>query len=148
MDLWRRQRLWRHVWRTELWRLHTAAQYVRLDSRRRRHVALLCIRPVNSNSTVNGHLHRSKIQSLLLLLTNYINTTKSFTCIDVWTCDLVVLKSLINTNLILANMPKHAEIFCILPARCSASAVLTMTWCHCLSVCLSVCHKSEFRRND
>jgi len=73
--LWRRQRLWRYVWRTELRRLHTAAQYIRLDSHRRRHVALLYIQPVDSNRPVNGHLHRSEIQSLLLFLTNQFNTT-------------------------------------------------------------------------
>ena len=73
---------------------------LRLDSRRRRRVALLYIQPVNSNRTVNGHLHRSKIQSSLLLLTNYFNTTKGFICIDVLTCDLAVLKLLINNNLI------------------------------------------------
>jgi len=100
MDLWRRQRLWRYVWRTELRRLHTVAQYVRLDSHRRRHVALLYIQPVNINWPVNGHLHRSKIQSLLLFLTNFFNATKRFTCIDFLTCDLVVLKLLINSNLI------------------------------------------------
>jgi len=98
--LWRLLRLYRHVWRTELRRLHTAAQYVRLDCHRRRHVALLYIQPVNSNRPVNGYLHHSKVQSLLLLLTNYFNTTKSFICIDFLTCDLVVLKLLITTNLI------------------------------------------------